>query len=671
MPNAPLPKPAAPVPKAPQASGNQNQPGGSPKPSSGSTSVTPPSPAKPTNQPAQGGNVFPPQSQLKTGSPPVSSRINPPTPPSASGAPKPSGNPSAPMPPVNSNTDTVRPAPNRPPIQVARPGSPMPMQPANPQLGVAGSAPKPPAAAGSTVAPTPAQQPPRTLTALQSMSSPNLPSTGDGSTPKAEPTKPNLAPAYGAPKPPSGAAPPPSGNKKPEFAEPKKSPLRFLPFILGGVLLLAILGFVAFRLLGGRTPVANQSGNTGAPATPPPQSSPSVVLEYWGLWEPTETMAEVIDEYEAQNPGVSINYTKQSHVDYRVRLNTALVQGQNGPDIFRYHASWVPMLGDELGVLPSSVMTSQEYQTTFYPSASQMLNVQGQIVGIPLMYDGLALYYNKEIFSTAVLEPPSTWPDLRTTASRLTVRASNNITRAGVALGNSTNVEHFSDILAVLMMQNKADLLNPNSPETRDALQFYVNFVKSDNVWNDTLPLSSVAFARGDVAMIFAPSWRALEIKEMNPNLDFEVVPLPQLDENRKTYANFWAEGVSAKSTKKDAAWKFLKYLSSAEVQQKLYAAQSDVRPFGELYSRKDLADDLANDPVASAFLQDAPYAQGTYMSSYTHDEGLNDQIIQYYEDAVSALVDGADIEEVMITLDQGVKQTLRQYGVSVPASSN
>jgi ABC-type glycerol-3-phosphate transport system substrate-binding protein len=37
-------------------------------------------------------------------------------------------------------------------------------------------------------------------------------------------------------------------------------------------------------------------------------------------------MTEVIKEYEAQNPGVSINYTKQSHTDYRVRLNTALVK---------------------------------------------------------------------------------------------------------------------------------------------------------------------------------------------------------------------------------------------------------------------------------------------------------------------------------------------------------
>ena len=376
-------------------------------------------------------------------------------------------------------------------------------------------------------------------------------------------------------------------------------------------------------------------------------------------------MQEVIKEYEDANPGVSINYTKQSHQDYRLRLKTAIVQGDNGPDIFRYHASWVPMMTEDLSALPSAVMTSTEYTNTFYPVASQLLQVNSQIVGIPLMYEGLALYYNSDIFSTAVVDPPKTWSDLRAVASRLTVKANASITRAGVAMGNTSNVEHFSDIIAVLMMQNGADMTKPNSPQTRDALLFYTNFIKSDGVWDANLPVSSVAFARGDVAMMFAPSWRALEVKQMNPNLNFKVVPLPQLSDTRIAYANFWAEGVSAKSSHKEASWKFLKYLSSSDVQKKLYSSQSSVRPFGEIYSRKDLADSLAEDDIASAYLQDAPYAKGWYMSSDTHDEGMNDQIIKYYEDAVNSILGGTTVEDALITLDSGVQQVLRQYGMA------
>ena len=53
-------------------------------------------------------------------------------------------------------------------------------------------------------------------------------------------------------------------------------------------------------------------------------------------------------------------------------------------------------------------------------------------------------------------------------------------------------------------------------------------------------------------------------------------------------------------------------------------------------------------------------------MSSFTHDNGINDQIIKYYEDAVTAIaVDGKKATSVQTTLDAGVSQVLRQYGVS------
>lgn len=460
----------------------------------------------------------------------------------------------------------------------------------------------------------------------------------------------------------NGAPPPPPS---PTAAEPKKSILRFLPFVIGGLILLAVIIFVAMRFMGGGTTTSvSDNGDQPASGAQVPVGQ-EVSLEYWGLWEPTVVMEEVIEEYQQQNAGVSISYSRQSHQDYRERLRNALVSG-NGPDIFRYHATWVPMIHDELAPMPSAVMTAPEFSQTFYPIAvNQLQNRSSQIVGIPLMYDGLALYYNTEIFSTAVVDPPTTWTELRTLANQLTIRSEAGIERAGIAMGNASNTEHFSDILAVLLLQNDASLFEPNSPATRDALQFYTLFVRSDRVWNDTQPNSSVAFARGDVAMMFAPSWRVHEVKTMNPNLQFRTVPLPQLTDERITWGNYWAEGVSNFSTDKEEAWKFLKYLSSADVQKRLHDQQAEVRPFGEIYSRVDLADEIASDPYMGAYVQDARYAQGWHMSSSTHDAGINDQIIGYYEDAVTAMIEGESVDDVMPTLEQGVQQVLRQYGVT------
>lgn len=462
------------------------------------------------------------------------------------------------------------------------------------------------------------------------------------------------------------------GQSQPKVAQPKKSWTRFLPFIVVGLVVVALIGVVASRFLGRNQSgtIVVEPGDGGSQSGRQVVSGSPVELEYWGLWEPSQVLEEVIADFQDQNPNITVRYIQQSHRDYRERLQTAIASG-NGPDIFRFHASWTPMLSQELSALPASVITANELTTNYYPVVSKQLQVNGQPVGVPLMYEGLALLYNKDIFDTAGLEPPQTWAELRTTANRLTVKSGGAVQRAGVALGNSTNVDHFSDILALLMLQNGADPTKPNSAFTKDALRFYANFVKEDGVWSDKLPNSTVAFARGEVAMIFAPSWRIHEIIEMNPNLKFGVTTVPKLAEERLSWASYWAEGVSSFSDNQQEAGMFLKYISSPEVLEKLYSNASEIRSFGEIYPRLDMADKLAADEYVSAYLQDAPYAQGWYLSSDTHDNGINDMIIKYYEDAVTALVSGSgDIDDVVVPIELGTNQVLRQYGVSTTTST-
>ncbi|KKU17768.1 MAG: extracellular solute-binding protein [Parcubacteria group bacterium GW2011_GWB1_49_7] len=452
------------------------------------------------------------------------------------------------------------------------------------------------------------------------------------------------------------------GVKQPIFAQIQANPKKWITIILGAILGLGLIILLLTRIFGrSGTPVQQGGGATPTPAQ-------QKVLTYWGLWEPSSVLEEVIADYEAANPGVKIDYRVQSHKDYRERLQTAIASG-NGPDIFRYHASWVPMLKADLAVLPSSVMNANEFQSTFYPIAAVQLQVDGKLVGLPIMYDGLVLYYNKDILQTAGVEPPATWAELKQLANELTVpadkaeRRSSGIQRAGLAIGNTSNVDHFADILALLILQNGGDPAEPAFTEVRDALTFYTNFVAEDSVWSSALPNSTVAFARGDAAMMFAPSWRAHEILELNPSLNFATAPLPQLSEEVVTWGSYWAEGVNEKSAYKPEAWSFLKYLTSAEVMKKLYSAQSQVRAFGEPYSRTDLVADLQGDPYVGAVLKDAPHAQGWYLSSATHDNGINDNIIDYYRVAVEAVLTGEEMEKVLTTLDQGVTQVLRQYG--------
>lgn len=523
---------------------------------------------------------------------------------------------------------------------------------------VGGPLPAPPAPPANATA-VKATTPPQTVTALSSVSPANIPA-GSAKAPA------NTSAPQGAPP----------AQVTSEVKEKGKFGWKIIPIIVG-ILLVALVGayyFLFMRDGGSSNNAGNNSGaanrpnnNTGSTNTGSSNtgttSGEKIVLQYWGLWEESATLQEVLADYTKTKPNVDIQYQKQNHRDYRTRLQTALDSG-NGPDIFRYHATWVPMLEEQLSPLPTAVMSTSEYQSTFYPVAQKQLQSGGSLVGIPLMYEGLALFYNTDALATAVVQPPTTWSEVQVAARRLTIKEGNTVKRAGIALGYTSNIDNYSDILALLALQNGADLSKPNSRQMQDALTFYSRFAEQE-VWSTALPQSTVAFARGDVAMIFAPSWRAHEIKLMNPELNFATMPVPQLDPTKKiTWASFWAEGVSNDSKNQREAWEFLKYLSSKEVQMKLHSDQAQTRSFGEIYSRVDLANELAADPVVGAFLSDAPHAEGWYLSSMTHDAGINDEMINYAKDALNQMTSGKNAQNVIDQLSAGFTQVLQKYGV-------
>jgi len=433
----------------------------------------------------------------------------------------------------------------------------------------------------------------------------------------------------------------------------KKFPFKLLLIILGGIILVLGGVFAAQKLL-------------------KQEKKPTqITLTWWNLWEDEAVVKPLIQEFESQNPQIKINYVKESPQDYRERLMNNLAKG-SGPDIFVFHNTWVPVLSRELDSLPSSFMSAADMAKDYFYVVSADLTSQGKILGVPLGYDALTLFINEDIFQGANLNPPTTWVELRDDARLLTKVENGKIVQSGVALGRTENVDHWQEILALMLIQNGVNLSNPESDLVGNALLFYTTFSKTDKVWDETLPPSTSAFAAGKLAMYFGPSWRAFNIQEENPSLKFRTVPLPQVpkeDPNEPdiAYATYWAQGVSVKSKNREAAWNFLKFLSSKESLEKMYKQASLTRGFGEAYPRTDMANLLLDHPVLGSVVKLAPEARSWFLASRTFDgsTGINSQLNKYFEDAVNALNKGEDLNVTVETLIKGIKQVLIQYGLS------
>ena len=390
-------------------------------------------------------------------------------------------------------------------------------------------------------------------------------------------------------------------------------------------------------------------------------------IVYWGLWENKDIMRPILDEWEKQNPNVTVEYERQSKEQYRERLQSALARGE-GPDIFRFHNTWVPVLKGELAVMPAGLMTPSEFEEVFYPVATNDLVWGTEIYGMPLEIDTLALFYNDEIFREAGKLPPTDWNELRDLARELTVRdSSGRIKIAGVAMGSTGNIDHWSDILGLMLIQNGARLPRLTGVLAEDATNFYSYFYRRDQVWDSLFPNSTRAFAGGQLAMYFGFSWDVFEIQRMNENLKFTVIPVPQIPERAPvTWASYWVEGVSAQSGYAQEAWSLLEYLSSPEVARRLYENQVIIggRSFGEPYARRGMASELAVDPLVSPFIAQAETAVSWYMCSRTFDNAINDSIIVYFENAINAINKGKDVAKELETVSQGLVTKLGQYQV-------
>ncbi len=246
----------------------------------------------------------------------------------------------------------------------------------------------------------------------------------------------------------------------------EESPLGKVLKIGGGIMVFLLLVFLfvrfVFPLFGGK--------------------KGDVALTYWGLWEDTPVMESVIVDFEKQNPRITVTYIKQDIKQYRERLTTRIGNG-TGPDIFRFHNTWVPMFSSILSPLPQSVISPDEFRK-YYPAVVQTDMVrQGAIYGLPLSIDTLALFTNDEILQAVGATAPKDWNEFISVSRSLRVPPSGDpIKTAGAGIGTYDNVVHAPDILSLLMAQNSTRFQDFNSTidNASQALEFYTNFASGN-----------------------------------------------------------------------------------------------------------------------------------------------------------------------------------------------
>jgi len=387
-------------------------------------------------------------------------------------------------------------------------------------------------------------------------------------------------------------------------------------------------------------------------------------LNVWRVFDGTDSFRDIIDAYRRANPHITVNYRKLSFEEYEDELLNALAEGR-GPDIMSLHNTWLPAWQTRLLAAPPSLKLSlrevkgtlkkeavysvitkpgpslQSVKNDFVdgvfddvvlltPQSDPRLPPVPEVYGLPMALDTLVMYFNRDLLSNAgIAQPASDWKTFQEHVKLLTrLDETGAIIQSGAAIGGSVNVERSFDILSLLMMQNGAQMTDPNSgqaifdrippemtgrpePPGAEALTFYTDFANPEKevyTWNDLMPGSLQAFVNGQTAYFFGYSYHLNAIRNANEDLNFGIAAFPQIEGNNPVnYANYWVETVSKLTTHPDEAWDFVMFATRAD------NAQSFLKQTRKPTALRALVNTQLEDLDLSVFASQAPTAKNWY----------------------------------------------------------
>lgn len=294
----------------------------------------------------------------------------------------------------------------------------------------------------------------------------------------------------------------------------------------------ALVGLFAFA-----TYSSTGSGSTGVGA-----------VTVWGVLPKEEAQAAFAAAAQIDKSLKDVTYVEHDPATLRGDLAAAIATG-NPPDLLLISQEELLSVRPLIDEIPVATLSARTYQTTFVSEASLFQTSTGTY-GVPFLVDPLLLFYNRSLLaSNGIATAPTTWEALTGLVSKLaTVTSSGKLSRALIALGTYDNVHDARGILSALFLQTgvplsavgssgllTASLGNESTsagvPPGEAVVRFYTQFADPSKVsytWDASLPDSQQAFLAGDVGLYLGYASEAPFLKEANPNLVFDVAPLPQ-----------------------------------------------------------------------------------------------------------------------------------------------
>jgi ABC-type glycerol-3-phosphate transport system substrate-binding protein len=292
------------------------------------------------------------------------------------------------------------------------------------------------------------------------------------------------------------------------------------------------------------------------------------------------------------------------------------VRGNQAPDTSRMPSRWIPQFTNLDSLDPMDDLMQGEFLQKFYPKVADTTKVNGSYYGIPWAYSNKALYYNKDVFEEAGLDPEDpplgTWDEMLSSAQQITENAST----PAYGLPAADRLTTVSQWLPYHWSYG-ADIVNDdgvpavNTDAGVEALEFYAALATEHGVTQSS-PLSSTRhdvrslFEQGDVGMHIGHVYVGLNIENNETGTNYGIVQMPEGPEGRYCLATTDSMVMYSDSENKEGVKQLLEYYYDTE-RRFQYSKQKGFMPVVEDVGERDY---FSEDPLWSKFVEASQYAR-------------------------------------------------------------
>ncbi len=329
-------------------------------------------------------------------------------------------------------------------------------------------------------------------------------------------------------------------------------------------------------LLAGLLTGCNRAPSAATAANP---SGLKGTVSYWYNQDWEEANKQLFDAFSKAYPSVTLNATGFTYDTFIEKIRAAYSAGEES-DVQQVFGDWATdlMKHKRLARVPDAY--AADVKKRLFDTTLGGYTWDGVLYGIPKEYNiecGGVLYYPADLKKAGYNEFPATYAELVDAARKLTkLDAKGNPIHWGFDFMTTDNIPYL--FLSFILQQNgsywAADKIHVtfSTPEASKAMQAMADLVLKDKVTeithlSDTNNDASTYFFKGQSSMCFRGPW-VIPVGTGEFQLtNFSYGSMPSFTGTSKAFAaeSGWGEVVSAKSKNQDAAWAFVKFISSAE----------------------------------------------------------------------------------------------------------